>query len=77
LYLDTLEAEGRRREDQLVLVGHQGGDWLGAGSAAETEWVREPRAARERWAEAGADGAIVLARSTSDVDALVEAVGRW
>ena len=77
LYLDTLEAEGKSREDQVVLVGVQGGDWLGEGSAAETEWVREPRAARERWAEAGADGAIVLARSTSDVDALVEAVARW
>ena len=77
LYLDTLEAEGRSREDQVVLVGVQGGDWLGEGSAAETEWVREPRAAREHWAEAGADGAVVLARSTSDVDALVEAVGRW
>jgi len=59
-----------------VLCGFQG-DWLGEADVAETEWVREPRAARERWAEAGADGAIVLARSTSDVDALVEAVGRW
>jgi alkanesulfonate monooxygenase SsuD/methylene tetrahydromethanopterin reductase-like flavin-dependent oxidoreductase (luciferase family) len=77
LYLDTLEAEARSREDQQVLVGVQGGDWLGAGSAAETEWVREPRAARERWAEAGADGAVILARNTADVDALVEAVGRW
>jgi alkanesulfonate monooxygenase SsuD/methylene tetrahydromethanopterin reductase-like flavin-dependent oxidoreductase (luciferase family) len=76
LYLETLEAEGRRRDDQLVLCGFQG-DWLGDADVAETEWVREPRAARERWAEAGADGAIVLARSTSDVDALVDAVGRW
>ena len=76
LYLETLEAEGRRRADQLVLVGFQG-DWLSDADVAETEWVREPRAARERWAAAGADGAIVLARTTSDVDALVEAVGRW
>ena len=76
LYLETLEAEGRRRDDQLVLCGFQG-DWLSDADIAETEWVREPRAARERWAEAGADGAIVLARSTSDVAALVEAVERW
>ena len=76
LYLETLEAEGGRRDDQLVLCGFQG-DWLGDEDVAETEWVREPRAARERWAAAGADGAIVLARSTSDVDALVDAVGRW
>ncbi len=45
--------------------------------AADTEWVRDPRGARERWAAAGADGAIVLARNTADVDALVDAAGRW
>ena len=75
-YLETLEAHGRRRADQLVLVGFQG-DWLGDESVADTEWVREPGAARERWRAAGADGAIVLARTTADVDALVEAAGRW
>ena len=76
LYLETLEAEGRQRNDQLVLCGFQG-DWLGDERAADTEWVRDPRGARERWAAAGADGAIVLARNTADVDALVEAAGRW
>ena len=76
LYLDSLAATGRRREDQLVIVGFQGGDWLSEEPNAESEWVREPRAARERWAAAGADGAIVLARSTADVDALVDAAGR-
>src|SRR5262245_1028018 len=75
-YLEALAAEGRSRDDQFVLAGFQG-DWLADEDVTETEWVREPRAARERWAEAGADGAIVLARSTADVDALVEAVGRW
>ncbi len=29
------------------------------------------------WRDAGADGAIVLARTTDDVDALVDAVDRW
>jgi alkanesulfonate monooxygenase SsuD/methylene tetrahydromethanopterin reductase-like flavin-dependent oxidoreductase (luciferase family) len=76
LYLESLEASGKRREDQLVLVGFQG-DWLGDADLRESEWVREPPAAWERWREAGADGAIVLARTTSDVDALVEAVERW
>jgi alkanesulfonate monooxygenase SsuD/methylene tetrahydromethanopterin reductase-like flavin-dependent oxidoreductase (luciferase family) len=76
VYLQTLEAEGRHREDQLVLVGFQG-DWLGDADVAVTEWVREPRAARERWAAAGADGAIVLARTTADVDSLVAAAERW
>jgi alkanesulfonate monooxygenase SsuD/methylene tetrahydromethanopterin reductase-like flavin-dependent oxidoreductase (luciferase family) len=76
LYLETLEAEGRRREDQHVLVGFQG-DWLGDESVADTPWVREPREAWARWQAAGADGAIVLARNTADVDALVGAVERW
>jgi alkanesulfonate monooxygenase SsuD/methylene tetrahydromethanopterin reductase-like flavin-dependent oxidoreductase (luciferase family) len=76
LYLEALAASGRRRDEQRVLVGFQG-DWLGESDVAETEWVREPRAARERWREIGADGAIVLARSTADVDALVGAVARW
>jgi len=75
-YLETLEAEGRSRDDQLVLVGFQG-EWLSDEKVADTEWVREPAAARERWQAAGADGAIVLARTTEDVDALVEARNRW
>jgi alkanesulfonate monooxygenase SsuD/methylene tetrahydromethanopterin reductase-like flavin-dependent oxidoreductase (luciferase family) len=76
LFLESLEAAGRRREDQTVLVGFQG-DWLGDADLAESQWVREPRAAWDRWREAGADGAIVLARTTADVDSLVEAVARW
>jgi len=76
LYLEALEVSGRRRADQRVLVGFQG-DWLGEADIAESEWVREPGAAWERWREKGADGVIVLARSTSDVDALVDAVARW
>ncbi len=75
-YLASLEASGRRREDQTVLVGFQG-DWLADGSIRETPWIAEPRATWERWHAAGADGAIVLARSSDDVDALVGAVERW
>jgi alkanesulfonate monooxygenase SsuD/methylene tetrahydromethanopterin reductase-like flavin-dependent oxidoreductase (luciferase family) len=75
-YLEALDAAGRRREDQRVYAGFQG-DWLGDADIAESEWCREPRAAWERWREIGADGIILLARTTSDVDALVEAVGRW
>ncbi len=76
LYLEALDAAGRRREDQTIFAGFQG-DWLGDADVGESEWCREPRAAWERWHEIGADGAIVLARTTSDVDALVEAVARW
>jgi coenzyme F420-dependent glucose-6-phosphate dehydrogenase len=76
IYLEALEAAGRSRADQQVLVGFQG-DWLGESEIAASPWVREPRAEWQRWREIGADGAIVLARTTADVDALVEAVERW
>jgi alkanesulfonate monooxygenase SsuD/methylene tetrahydromethanopterin reductase-like flavin-dependent oxidoreductase (luciferase family) len=75
-YLEALEAHGRRRADQLVLVGFQG-DWLGDESVADTDWVRDPAAARELWLSAGADGSIVLALTTADVYALVVAANRW
>ena len=75
-YLEALEAAGRSRAEQTVLVGFQG-DWLGDSSIRDTGWTQDPRATWERWHEAGADGAIVLARSTDDVDALVDAVARW
>ncbi len=76
IYLETLEAHGRRRADQLVLVGFQG-EWLSDECDRRYGMGREPAAAREPVAAAGADGAIVLARTTADVDALVEAVDRW
>ena len=75
-YLEALEASGRRREDQRLYVGWQG-DWLAAGSVRDTPWFQEPRATWERWRSVGADGAVILARSTDDVDALVEAAERW
>jgi len=75
-YLETLAEVGRRREDQLVLVGFQG-EWLSDERFRDTPWFHEPRATWQRWRAAGADGAIVLARTTDDVDALVDAVERW
>jgi alkanesulfonate monooxygenase SsuD/methylene tetrahydromethanopterin reductase-like flavin-dependent oxidoreductase (luciferase family) len=76
LYLESLESAGKAREAQTVLVGFQG-DWLGDGSFRDTPWFADPRDTWARWRAAGADGAIVLARSTDDIDALVDAVDRW
>jgi alkanesulfonate monooxygenase SsuD/methylene tetrahydromethanopterin reductase-like flavin-dependent oxidoreductase (luciferase family) len=76
VYLESLDAAGRRRADQRVIVGFQG-DWLSDESIADSPWVAAPRETWQRWRDAGADGAIVLARTTADVDALVEATGRW
>ena len=77
VYLESLEATGRRREDQRVLVGFQGGDWLGDEALEGDPWLTHPRETWARWQEAGADGAVVLARTTADVDALVDAADRW
>jgi alkanesulfonate monooxygenase SsuD/methylene tetrahydromethanopterin reductase-like flavin-dependent oxidoreductase (luciferase family) len=76
-YLTSLEESGRSRADQTVIVGFQGGDWLGDEPIAHSPWVRDPRETWERWHAAGADAAIVLARTTADVDSLVAAVERW
>ncbi len=76
-YLEALEAAGRRREDQLVLAGFQGGDWLGDESFRDSPWFHDPRGSWDRWKGVGADGVIVLARTEGDVDAMVEAVDRW
>jgi alkanesulfonate monooxygenase SsuD/methylene tetrahydromethanopterin reductase-like flavin-dependent oxidoreductase (luciferase family) len=76
IYLESLAATGRRREDQTVLVGFQG-DWLGDEAFRNTPWFDAPRETWARWREAGADGAIVLARTTDDIDAMVDAAERW
>jgi alkanesulfonate monooxygenase SsuD/methylene tetrahydromethanopterin reductase-like flavin-dependent oxidoreductase (luciferase family) len=76
VYLESLAASGRRREDQRVLVGFEG-DMLSDEPLAGSPWVTAPVETWGRWREAGADGAVVLARTTADVDALVDAAGRW
>jgi alkanesulfonate monooxygenase SsuD/methylene tetrahydromethanopterin reductase-like flavin-dependent oxidoreductase (luciferase family) len=76
IYLEALEEAGRRREDQLVIAGFQG-QWLSDETLADSPWVTAPRETWDHWREVGADGAIVLARTTDDVDALVAATDRW
>lgn len=75
-YLEALAEAGKRREDQTVLVGFQG-DWHAAESFRDSPWFVSPRETWARWEAAGADGAIVLARTTDDIDALIDAVERW
>ena len=76
VYLEALDKAGRRREDQLVIAGFQG-QWLSDERLADSPWVTAPRETWDRWHEAGADGAIVLARTSDDVDALVAATEHW
>lgn len=75
VYRAALEAAGRRRSDTTVLAvfgGMRAGDAL-----RDSPWVAEPRAEWDRWRELGADGVVVTARTTADVDRLVDAAGRW
>jgi alkanesulfonate monooxygenase SsuD/methylene tetrahydromethanopterin reductase-like flavin-dependent oxidoreductase (luciferase family) len=76
LYLEALQEAGRRREDQLVLAGFQR-DWLSDERIVDTPWIHAPREEWAHWRDVGADGVIVLARTTEDVDALIEATNRW
>jgi alkanesulfonate monooxygenase SsuD/methylene tetrahydromethanopterin reductase-like flavin-dependent oxidoreductase (luciferase family) len=75
-YLEALAAAGRSRGDAWVVVG------MGSGRSYQdnlvgSDWVTMPREAWQRWREAGADEVIVTARTTADIDALVEARERW
>ncbi len=72
-YLDGLAAAGRDRDRQRVLVAF---DLPKGGSLAGSPWVADPAAAAAAWREQGADGAIVGANTTADVDLLVEAAAR-
>jgi alkanesulfonate monooxygenase SsuD/methylene tetrahydromethanopterin reductase-like flavin-dependent oxidoreductase (luciferase family) len=75
IYLDTLNAVGRERASQRVLVGFQWskGDWSQSRGLAESPWVHAPAEEAARWQAVGADGAIVSARTTEEVDALIRA----
>jgi alkanesulfonate monooxygenase SsuD/methylene tetrahydromethanopterin reductase-like flavin-dependent oxidoreductase (luciferase family) len=75
-YLEALAAEGRDRHDVSIVVG------MGSGRSYQDnlvggDWVTAPREAWARWREAGADAVIVTARTTADIDALVDARARW
>lgn len=77
-YLEALEASGRSRTEQRLLVGSQrAGPLAGNDTVPVSPWVEAPRETWARWQAAGADGAIVTARSTADIDALVAATDRW
>jgi alkanesulfonate monooxygenase SsuD/methylene tetrahydromethanopterin reductase-like flavin-dependent oxidoreductase (luciferase family) len=76
LYLETLAGAGRERADQRLLVA-VGEVRAGRDAIAASPWITEPAAEWARWQAAGADGVVLPARTDADVDALVEAVGRW
>jgi hypothetical protein len=75
--LEALEDAGRSRDEQTVIVGFQGGWEKDTSVVLDSPWVTAPRDEWERWREAGADGVVVTAGSTGDIDALVASAARW
>ena len=70
VYLEALAGIGRDRSTTRILAAFD----LGKGeSLAGSPWVEDPAGAAARWRVAGADGAVVGARTTEDVDLLVDA----
>ena len=76
-YLEALDAAGRRREDQLVLVEVNEGDWLDDVSLEASPWVTAPRATWDRWRMPAPTGPSSWLAHPQDVAALVDATKRW
>jgi hypothetical protein len=70
VYLEALAAVGRDRSSTSVLAAFDPGK---GESLAGSPWVEDRAGAAARWRAAGADGAVVGARTTEDVDLLVDA----
>ena len=75
-YRDALEASGRTIDGAWIALGFGGGK-SGEDALQGSPWVDRPREEWARWSQQGVDEAIVTARTPNDIDALVDAVGRW
>jgi alkanesulfonate monooxygenase SsuD/methylene tetrahydromethanopterin reductase-like flavin-dependent oxidoreductase (luciferase family) len=76
-YLEALAGAGRERAGQRVVLGFGGRRKRGADPLAAEPLLVEPRDELARWRELGVDDVLLTARSTTDVDALVDAARRW
>jgi alkanesulfonate monooxygenase SsuD/methylene tetrahydromethanopterin reductase-like flavin-dependent oxidoreductase (luciferase family) len=59
-----------------MVVAWEGGR-AGEDALAASPWIDRPRQEWTDWAERGAAEVVLVARTTADVDRLVEAAGRW
>ena len=72
-YLEALASVGRARSTTTILAAFD----LGKDeSLAGSPWIEDPGATASLWQAAGADGVVLGARSSADVDLLVDAAGR-
>jgi hypothetical protein len=76
VYLEALEAAGRQREDQLVLVGVEG-ETVAETSESLRPWIADLHAPYEAFRDQGADAVVLTARSEPDIVGLLEAAERW
>ena len=72
-YLDALAAAGKARSAQQILVAF---DLPRSASLTGSPWVEDPAGAAAAWASAGADGVVLGANTTADLDLLVAAAAR-
>lgn len=75
-YLVSLERQGRPRTEVWIALGFGGGR-TGQDALRGSPWIAEPRLEWQRWHAEGANEVVLTARTTADVDGLVEAVARW
>jgi alkanesulfonate monooxygenase SsuD/methylene tetrahydromethanopterin reductase-like flavin-dependent oxidoreductase (luciferase family) len=76
-YLEALDAAGRNRAGQRIVLGFGGRRKRGADPLAAEPLLVAPREELARWRDVGADDLLLTARTTADVDALVAAAERW
>jgi G6PDH family F420-dependent oxidoreductase len=75
-YREALDAAGRDRGEQRVVLGFGGGR-AGRDALRASPWVESPRETLAAWQARGVDEVIVTARTTADVNALLDATSRW
>jgi alkanesulfonate monooxygenase SsuD/methylene tetrahydromethanopterin reductase-like flavin-dependent oxidoreductase (luciferase family) len=76
-YLEALDAAGRDRAGQRIVLGFGGRRKRGADPLAAEPLLVAPREELARWRDVGADDLLLTARTTDDVNALVAAAERW
>jgi alkanesulfonate monooxygenase SsuD/methylene tetrahydromethanopterin reductase-like flavin-dependent oxidoreductase (luciferase family) len=76
-YRAALDAAGRERSQQRIVLGFGGTRKKGADPLAADPLLVAPRDELARWLDAGADDVLLTARTTADVDALIRAADRW
>jgi alkanesulfonate monooxygenase SsuD/methylene tetrahydromethanopterin reductase-like flavin-dependent oxidoreductase (luciferase family) len=76
VYLESLDAAGRRREDQLVLVGVEG-QTVAETSEALRPWIADLHGPYDLLRDQGADAVVLTARSEPDILGLLDAAERW